>query len=286
MLGPGMFSFSTALGVVIAFRSSRRVSPRIPALFVLLALAIPLVYYGWAAAYSVLIRHANSRFKPVTIAGEIVDQSGTPVEGYDVAYSWSANGVIWDRYGNYVSVDPSAWTNEGEMEPHPTATALSLPQGCFRLQFPGEPGNISLLAKSKNSNSGGMVLVGKEVARTPVVIPVYPLVNLHGSVVCRENSVVPKLTDVYLYPSSDEGKYAPVAHCRSVRGFFSFWLPPGSYELNIRTSQPTARIPRSREDQEAPEGIRLATGRLRVTIDGSESQLDLGQLHLHIESGE
>jgi hypothetical protein len=57
MLGPGMFSFSTAMGTAIALRSLRQSTPRTPALLVLLALALPLTYYGGAAAL-VLIQHA------------------------------------------------------------------------------------------------------------------------------------------------------------------------------------------------------------------------------------
>ncbi len=210
MLGPGMFAFSTAMGTAIALRSLKHATPRMPALFVLLALALPLTYYGGGAALVLIQQAATARSRgPVTITGEVVDQSGAPVEDYDVASFWSANGVLWDKYGNNMSPDPSVWTDEGAMEPMPNATALPLPQGCFRLQFPEEREVYSLVAMSKNRNMGGIVLVGREAAKSPAVISVHALVNVHGSIICRENGVVPRLTDVFLYPASDEGNIRP-----------------------------------------------------------------------------
>ena len=239
---------------------------------------VPLTYYGGAAALVLIQQTATARSRgPVTITGEVVDPSGAPVGDYDVAAFWSANGVVWDKYGNNLPPDPTAWTDKGVMEPMPNATALPLVQGCFRLQFPEEREVYSLVAMSKNRKMGRIVLVGREAAKTPAVISVHSLVNVHGSIICRENDVVPRLTDVFLHPASDEGKYAPVARCRSVIGRFSFWLPPGSYDLDIRGSQPTARLPKPRKGQEASEAMQPRTGRLRITINGLESESRSGR---------
>jgi hypothetical protein len=138
---------------------------------------------------------------------------------------------------------------------------------------------------SKKRNMGGIVLVAREAAMSPAVISVQSLVNVHGSIICRENGVVPRVTDVSIHPASDEGRHAPVARCRSVKGRFSFWLPPGAYDLDIRGLQPTARLPKPREGQEGSEAMQPRTGRLRITIDGSESDRDLGELNLQLQSG-
>ncbi len=281
-----MFSFSTAMGTAIALRSLKQATPRMPALFVLLALSLPLTYYGGAAALVLIQQSVTARSRgPVTITGEVVDQFGAPVEDFDVASFWSANGVVWDKYGNNMPADPSAWTDEGVMEPMPSTTALPLPQGCFRLQLPEEREAYSLVAMSKKRNMGGIVLVAREAAMSPAVISVQSLVNVHGSIICRENGVVPRVTDVSIHPASDEGRHAPVARCRSVKGRFSFWLPPGAYDLDIRGLQPTARLPKPREGQEGSEAMQPRTGRLRITIDGSESDRDLGELNLQLQSG-
>ena len=173
----------------------------------------------------------------------------------------------------------------GGIKPKDDATALSLPRGCFRLQYPEERETYSLVAMSKNRNMGGIVLVDREVAESPAVISVYALVTVHGSIICGDDGVVPRLTDVFLYPASDEGKYGTVAGCRSVGGRFSFRLPPGSYDLDVRGSQPTARLPKPHESHVAPDTSQPRTGRLRITIDGSTSDRDLGELDLQLQSG-
>jgi hypothetical protein len=60
---------------------------------------------------------------------------------------------------------------------------------------------------------GGIVLVGREAAKSPAVISVHSLANVHRSIICRENGVVPKLTDVFLHPASDESCFChgPIA---------------------------------------------------------------------------
>src|ERR1043165_8454316 len=72
---------------------------------------------------------------PWQIHGQVVDEQGAPVEDFEAATFWLANGNWWDEKGDLLKEAAAGkrWTHEGVLAPSPKEIAKRLPGGKFSL---------------------------------------------------------------------------------------------------------------------------------------------------------
>jgi hypothetical protein len=154
--------------------------------------------------------------QPWTIHGQVVDEQGTPVEDFDAAMFWLANGNWWDEAGQLLPAAAAGklWTNEGVLAPSPHSIATRLPEGRFSLTVDGYE-RATIFAVDKRRERGGVISVDQHAADKPVTITLVPLVRVTAKVHCSEAGRTPDWTNAVVYVPDDQGN-------RSFRGEVSF----------------------------------------------------------------
>jgi thiol-disulfide isomerase/thioredoxin len=231
--------------------------------------------------------HAQEREGPWEIHGQVVDEDGTPVEDFEAASFWSSNGVQWDEEGQLIKVRGLAeigkmWKDEGVLAAFPQHAAKKLPEGRFSLSVKDRP-RVSVFATDKSQQRGGFVSVERSAAEKPVTVTLRPLVRVHGKIYCPEAGRVPDWTMAIVHPPGDRENYLHFTQCGSMRGEFSFLLPPGKYDLAAYSSSPSARMakPHEREKKDAPSDMPPYLGGIRIEV-ASQPALDLGVLNVNL----
>lgn len=195
---------------------------------------------------------------------EVVDEQGAPVDDVDVATFWGANGNWWDDAGELLPEAGAGklWTNEGVMAPSPKTTANRQPDGRFRLSIDGLM-RESVFAVDKRHERGGIALVDRSMADTSIKIAIGPLVRVTADVYCSEVGKTPEWSSARVFPVGDQGAHQSLMLCGSFRGEISLLLPPGVYEVFLKSESPTASIRRP----EGQQGIRVEIPRDQTTFD-------------------
>jgi thiol-disulfide isomerase/thioredoxin len=237
------------------------------------------------------------------IPGQVVDENGKPVEDFEAASFWSSNGKQWDEAGKRIKNTGlgdagKVWKEEGVLAANPALLATRLAEGRFRLTVSERP-RVSVFAIDQRHERGGFTSVERIAADKPVTITLRPLVRVHGTIDCPEAGRTPDWTMAVVHPPDDATNYLHFTQCGSVRGKFSFLLPPGKYDLDVYSSSPSARLirPQEKEDRDAPakalltlrgisDGIsRMLNARtprgIRVDVP-AQGELDLGMLNVSL----
>ena len=214
------------------------------------------------------VARADEADRPWQICGQVVDEQGKPVEDFEAATFWLANGNWWDEKGELLKAAAAGklWTNEGVLAPSPHHRAKRLPEGKFTLAVDGHP-RITLFAIDKRHERGGIVSVDQSAADKPITITIAPLTRLTAKVYSSEAGKTPEQTNALIWVPGDKDKYWKLMLCGSFRGQISFLLPPGNYELDVSSTLPNAALP-------APKGQKGIT----VEIPRGKTTLDLGVL--------
>jgi len=230
---------------------------------------------------------ADERKGSWEIQGQVVDEEGKPVEGFEAASFWSSNGKQWDEAGERLKVRGMAemdkfWKEEGVLAAWPHATATQLTEGKFKLKVEDRP-RVSVFATDKQQQRGGFVSVEKKAADKAVVIRLRPLVRVHGKIYCPEAERTPDWTMAIVHPPGDRENYLHFTQCGSVRGEFSFLLPPGTYDLAAYSESPSARMPKphERKAKDAPDDMPDYLSGIRIEVPAT-AELDLGVLAVEL----
>ena len=206
---------------------------------------------------------ADDSDQPWQIHGQVVDEQGTPVEDFEAAPFWLANGNWWDERGELLEEARAGklWTNEGVLAANPKRRAQRLPEGKFSLTVDGFSW-INLFVVDKRRERGGIVPVDQSAADKPVTITLAPLTRVTANVYSAEAGTTPDLTIAAILVPSDKWNAWKVTSCGSLRGQVSFLLPPGNYDLDVRSESPNAELS------------------MRVEIPRGKATLDLGLLNV------
>jgi hypothetical protein len=207
---------------------------------------------------------AGEVIKSWEIQGQVVDEHGKPVEDFEAATFWLANGNWWDERGELLKEAAAGklWTNEGVLVPSSHNRVTRLPEGKFSLAIDGHP-RITLLALDKRHEHGGMVSVDQSAADKPVTIKIVPLTRVTAKVYSAEAGKTPEQTNALIWVPGDKGKYWKLMLCGSFRGQISLLLPPGSYELDVASTSPNAEL----AVPKVQKGIRLEIPRGKTSLD-------------------
>jgi thiol-disulfide isomerase/thioredoxin len=222
------------------------------------------------------------------IHGQVVDEHGQPTDDFDAATFWWANGHQYDANGERIHKGgyedlPNIASNEGDPDASPKAFAEHLPDGKFKLTEKWRP-RIALFAFDKARKRGGLVVVEKTAAAEDVTITLGPLTRVHGKVVCAEqNNRVPGVVDANIRPVGDRESFLSFSYCASVRGQFAFLVPPGKYDLEVDSDEPTARMPKpgERKLKNAPDDMPAYLSGIRIDVP-EQPEFDLGTLNVEL----
>jgi thiol-disulfide isomerase/thioredoxin len=224
---------------------------------------------------------ADDSDQPWQIHGQAVDELGTPVEDFEAATFWLANGNWWDETGELLpeAAAGKLWTNEGVLAPGPHEIAKRLPDGRFSLTVDGYP-RVAMFAVDKRRERGGVVSVDQNAADKPITIRMVPLVRVTAKVYCSEAGRTPDWSNAVVYVPDGKGNRTKLMICGSFRGEVSLRLPPGTYDLDAYSTSPNARLcsPAGQISKyvTADQPVRG----IRIEIPRGESTLDLGVLDL------
>jgi thiol-disulfide isomerase/thioredoxin len=219
------------------------------------------------------------------VRGQVVDPRGNPVEDFEAATFWSANGKYWDETGKIIMPNSDAsnfWKEEGLLAARPDNLATRLGKGQFKLQVDGGP-RVSVFATDLAHERGGLISVEKIAAKQPVTITLFPLVRVHGEVFCREAGRTPDWTNVRVRPINDRQRSMIFTQCGSLRGNFEFQLPPGNYDFDVYSTSPDASLRRTQaaaQDKSSHEASPMVHG-LRVEVV-TQGELNLGVLNVEL----
>ncbi len=223
------------------------------------------------------------------IRGRVVDEQGNPVEEFVAATFWSSNGNLWDENGDSIQTGGDGerktwWEEEGAIVPCPRYLATRLAGGAFTVKIE-ENSQASVFATDATRRRGGLVSVQKIAADKPVTIALHPLTRVTGKVFCPEANRTPGETMAVVHPPRDVKGSLQFTQCGSLKGEFSFLLPPGCYDLDISSSKPNARMPKPRERQtiDAPVDMPKNRSGIRVEVPVGHGHLDVGTLNVVLE---
>ena len=221
---------------------------------------------------------------PWEIHGQVVDEQGAPVEDFEAASYWSSNGNWWDEAGELLKEAAAGklWKDEGVLAPMPKRMAKRLPDGKFSLRVDDWP-RVSVFAIDKRQSRGGFVSVDREASADSITITLAPLVRVHGSIYCPEADRTPDWTMAVVHPTGDQHNFLHFTGCGSLKGEFSFLLPPGKYDFDIYSSSPDAHMPKpsERKNNDAPSDMPPYLSGIRVEVP-AQTELDLGVLNVQL----
>ena len=222
------------------------------------------------------------------IHGRVVDEHGKPVEDFEVAGYWSSNGKQWNDAGEMFKVENDAdlakfWKEEGVLAARPQNSAKRLPGGQFtNLRIDGRS-RLSVVAIDAARQLGGIVVAERSASSKPVTITLLPLVRVTGKIYCPEIKGTPGWTVATVHPAGDRENCLHFTHCGSLKGEVSFLLPPGKYDLAVKSESPEAGMPQLSmlTEKDATSDL-LLYGGVRIEVPRGKGTLDLGVLNVDL----
>jgi len=222
------------------------------------------------------------------IRGRVVDVYGKPVEDCEVSTYWSSNGKQWNDAGEVFKVESKAdranfWKEEGVLAARSQNLAERLPDGQFTNLRINGPSRVSVVAIDGARQLGGLVVAERSASRKPVTITLLPLVRVTGKIYCPEIKGTPGWTVATVHPAGDSENCLHFTHCGSLKGEFSFLLPPGKYDLAVRSESPEASMPQlAAMTHQDSATVLLLYGGVRIEVPRGKGTLDLGVLNVAI----
>ncbi len=223
--------------------------------------------------------------------GRVVDEHGHPVDDFVGATFWSSNGRKWDDNGKSIEIKSQRelnklWKEEGVLAPYPGRLVGKLADGEFVARVEDYP-RESVFIVDQQQRLGGYASVEKSDREKPVTVILLPLVRVTGKIYCPQAQRIPDWTAAIVHPVGDTGNYLHFTNCGSLKGEFSFLLPPGKYDLDVYSESPDARMPRpdEREYHDAPVDMPADFGGIRLEVPRDTPTLDLGVLNVVIPKG-
>ena len=190
------------------------------------------------------VARADDSDRSWQIHGQVVDEEGKPVEDFDAATFWSSNGNLWAKLeavkGSLADMG-RVWNEEGVLFARAEDMVERQPEGKFTFTVDDGP-QESLFAVDKRQERGGFALIDQSAADQPVTITLAPLVRVTCQVYCSEAGRTPDWSAVQPYPVGVKGPYPKFTLGGSVRGEISLMLPPGSYEFDVHSASPDAKL--------------------------------------------
>ena len=216
------------------------------------------------------------------IRGCVVDEQGQPVEDFVAATFWSSNGK-WNEQDQKRAAEGGdlslVWKEEGVVAPLPQFLATRLKNGDFTAKISSGP-RVSIFATDSAQRRGGVISVERATADKPVRVTLLPLVRVTGKIYCHEAKKIPEWTNVVVHPTRDMENFLHFTYCGSLKGEFSFLLPPGKYDLGVYSEGPNAHMPKPHERKisDAPPDMPKRLAGIRVEVPPRIATLDLGEL--------
>lgn len=196
-----------------------------------------------------------------TVTGEVVDENGLLVDGFDAAAIWSSNGVYWNKEGQVPSDKAgrlAIWKQEGVLAVRPAYSATKTSKGAFTLTIERRQ-QVPVFAVNTERTHGGLVLVDRSEADRPIRIQLKPLIRVAAEIFCPETGKSPEWCKVDVYPIG--GDVIPLTMCGTYQGKVSFLLPAGEYEFRVSSEE-------------------LPSRRTRITIPSGIEEFDAGVIEL------
>jgi thiol-disulfide isomerase/thioredoxin len=232
------------------------------------------------------------------IHGRVVDEHGEPVEGFVAASLWSSNGPTWydngfwrNDNGTITKASSQAeslaiWIDEGVLEPYPTMLATTSSGNEFTLTLK-DRAQSALYVVDRERRRGGCAQLKYEARNAPVTVKLLPLVRVTGKIYCPQATRTPDWTMAVVHLPADHGNLLSVARCGSLKGEFSFLLPPGEYDLQVYSQSPDAEMPAPAERalQNAPDDMPANFNGIRIDVPKGTNDLDLGVLNVQFRNG-
>ena len=145
---------------------------------------------------------APAKADTVTLEGTVVAADGRPAKDIDVAATW--------------------------LEGDPVQGVKTDEDGSFSLEARSYGRALSVFAMDAKRKHGALLVIQPDAVGEPLEVKLEPLVNVHGTFVCKELGTRPTWTNVYL--NLREGGLR-LARCMSEKAEFSFHVPAGAYDL-------------------------------------------------------
>ncbi|HEY2251656.1 MAG TPA: TlpA disulfide reductase family protein [Planctomycetaceae bacterium] len=239
----------------------------------------------------------NRDGEPWGIVGSVVDEQGEPINDFVAASLWSSNGDTWyqDGYwrledGNPVKLDglndlPLIWKDEGVLRPYPYLVVQRLPGGRFRATTKQRFGS-AIFAVDADQRRGGFA-TARHGSEDPLTITLKPLARVTGEIFCEQAERTPDWTMAVVHAPGDAHNEWLIARCGSLKGEFSFLLPPGRYDLDVYSTGPDAHMPKpsERKSNDALADMPSYLGGIRIEVADGQSELDLGVLNVGYPQG-
>ncbi len=240
----------------------------------------------------------TNRYGTWEIHGRVVDDQGNPVKDFVAATLWSCNGPTWyddglwrNDNGNLIKANGAVdwvrfWKDEGVLAAYPTRLAKHLSGNEFKLTRQDAP-RAAVFAVDQEQRRGGCARVDYDTRREPITIKLLPLVRVTGKIYCPQAQRTPDWTMAIVHLPADSENYLQLARCGSLKGEFSFLLPPGKYDLQVYSQSPDADMPKPAERKlhDAPADMPANFNGVRIEVPEGKSNLDLGVLNVAISQG-
>ncbi len=232
------------------------------------------------------------------IQGQVVDEQGNPVADFVAATLWSCNGPTWyhdgfwrNDHGKITKASSQAeslsfWIDEGVLEAYPTCLARHSSGNKFALTMEDRTRGVVFVV-DREQRRGGCARLEYDARLAPVTVTLMPLVRVTGKIYCPQAQRTPDWSMAIVHLPADDENYLQVARCGSLKGEFSFLLPPGKYDLQVYSQSPDADMPKpaERKLQDAPEDMPANFNGIRIDVPADASNLDLGVLNVEIPKG-
>ncbi|QDV34569.1 redoxin domain-containing protein [Tautonia plasticadhaerens] len=211
-----------------------------------------------------------------TLRGRVVDESGTPVAGAEVAPYWFANGSHRKPDGSAFDLsDPEElrrfWGDLGRMEPSSSTLTATDDDGAFFLELGRRTHHVLVLDGDRRRGAVGLIPVGG-LGDEPIEIRLRPLVRVRGRMALPGGGR-PDWTHIYTMLPDDPTRPVDstrVAGCGSFSSEFEMLLPPGDYRFNAYGISEAESDVIDVRVLDAPS----------IHLTGAEPEVDLGTLTL------
>src|SRR5262249_25082356 len=153
----------------------------------------------------------------------------------------------WDENGQRIQIKSRReiemfWKEEGTLAPCPWNLAKASGNGQFVATIEDGP-RSSVFVVDHEQQHGGYASVGKADSDKTVKITLLALVRVTGKIGCPQAGRTPEWTMAIPHPIGDKENYLHFVNCGSLKGEFSFLLPPGKYDLEVYSDGPDAKMP-------------------------------------------
>jgi thiol-disulfide isomerase/thioredoxin len=105
---------------------------------------------------------------------------------------------------------------------------------------------------------------------------------VHGKIYCPQSERTPDWTAIKVRLPGDHENYIGFILCGSMKGEFSFLVPPGTYDLDVYSESPDAHMARP---VDAPSDMPQFLHGLRLKVPDNQDALDLGVLFVEFGEG-